>query len=98
MGTSRKLSLSWQFLETYGSGWRNDVMNQCLEFEEFSALEMYLLLFWEAVETFRVMHVIPAFVTGMGGGGGGGGGGGVNANTVNQMWKVELQNRIYKSQ
>lgn len=57
-------------------------MNQCLEFEEFSALEMYLLLFWEAVETFRVMHVIPAFVTGMGWWGGGRG---VNANTVDQM-------------
>ena len=93
MGTSKKLSLSQQFLETYGSSWRNDVMNQCLEFEEFSALEMYLLLFWEAVETFRVIHVIPAFVTGRSWVGWG-----VNANTVDQMWKVELQNRIYKSQ
>jgi len=55
-------------------------MNQCLEFEEFSALEMYLLLFWEAVETFRVIHVIPAFVTGRSWVGWG-----VNANTVDQM-------------
>ena len=37
LSTKEKLSVSWQFFETYGvindcSGWRNEVINQCLEF------------------------------------------------------------------
>ena len=36
--TAEKLLVSWQFFETYGvincgSGWRNDIVNQCLEFD-----------------------------------------------------------------
>ena len=36
LNTNEKLSISWLFSETYGvtnygSGWRKDVVNQCLE-------------------------------------------------------------------
>ena len=39
---TEKLFVSWQFFETYGiinygSGWRRDVVNQCLEFESNTA-------------------------------------------------------------
>ena len=38
LSTNKKLLVSWQFsgpygVIKYGSGWRKDVLNQCLEFE-----------------------------------------------------------------
>ena len=46
LNTSLKLSVSWQFFETYdvinhGSSWRNDDVNQCLEFSKSLIYDPY---------------------------------------------------------
>ena len=65
LSTNEKLLVSWQFsgaydVTKYGSGWRKDVVNQCLEFAMPSVGRWWLSSTWGSFAPCVLMHITIA--------------------------------------
>ena len=65
LSTNKKLLISWQFsgpygINKYGSGWRKDVVNQCLEFDIYRFCD-WIYDTWTPVLHVQVLLCIPYF-------------------------------------